>query len=521
MDDLFCSDRSCEFSRGDWQRISELANIGDPPDDPSNAYVKNPAAVALGHRFYFEKDFSGVATWIDQLGRRAPNSRAAAKGDPIRISCATCHNPARAGSDFTSFPGHVSEGAGWYDVNAQQTLNVAHYPLLYWNGRSDSTWAQAAAVMEGDISMNGTRLAIVWMVMDKYRADYEAVFGASPLPVAGKSSEVAARCMVAADACPSDACRVVPVMMMPTCQPRFPLKGKPGEAAFDGMDKEDKKLVTRAYTNIAKAIGAYEWQLYSRNSLFDRWVNEEPGAELPPAAVRGLKLFVGRASCIDCHNTPLFSDRGFHNIGVPQRGTGVPTEIECLRDENGMVNARCDCVNGKKCLPWGFWDGLSRLKPVKAEEDRDDFRRDGPFADNREAGRASYGGYYDLPYSDDLKGTWRTPSLRDVALTPPYMHDGYYKTLEDVVWHYDQGGAALDDQPPTPAPAAADAGAPAAPDGGAADAASAPAGRRGKAVELKPLHLSVQDRADLVEFLKTLTGTPGPANLIAPPPATP
>ena len=74
------------------------------------------------------------------------------------------------------------------------------------------------------------------------------------------------------------------------------------------------------------------------------------------------------------------------------------------------------------------------------------------------------------------RGAWRTPSLRDVATTAPYMHNGFYRTLEDVIWHYDEGGSI---------------------------AASGT-----KAVELRPLYLTPGDRADLVEFLKTLTGAP-------------
>ena len=84
------------------------------------------------------------------------------------------------------------------------------------------------------------------------------------------------------------------------------------------------------------------------------------------------------------------------------------------------------------------------------------------------------------------KGAWRTPSLRDVALTAPYMHDGVYRTLDEVVWHYNQGGFA--------------------PVGG------------DKAPELHPLLLSDRDRADLVAFLQTLTGKPDRPELHLPPP---
>jgi hypothetical protein len=80
-------------------------------------------------------------------------------------------------------------------------------------------------------------------------------------------------------------------------------------------------------------------------------------------------------------------------------------------------------------------------------------------------------------------GAWRTPSLRDVAVTAPYMHDGAYTTLSDVVWHYDQGTAS---------------------EGWGTS-------------ELSPLYLSSQDRADLVAFLGTLTGVAGPPTLVAKP----
>jgi cytochrome c peroxidase len=87
------------------------------------------------------------------------------------------------------------------------------------------------------------------------------------------------------------------------------------------------------------------------------------------------------------------------------------------------------------------------------------------------------------PLAPSLLGAWRTPSLRDVAMTGPYMHDGVFATLADVVWHYDQGGTG----------------------GGLGE------------VEIAPLLLSAEDRADLVSFLQTLSGQPGPAELIAVP----
>jgi cytochrome c peroxidase len=232
--------------------------------------------------------------------------------------------------------------------------------------------------------------------------------------------------------------------------------------------------------NFAKAIAAYEATLISRDSAFDRFAAEGPDSTLiSDAAKRGARLFVGKASCYECHNTPLLSDDQFHNIGVPQVGAAVPTEADCV------AGAVCDCVAGTNCLPWGAWDGLKKLSSNA-------FKRTGAFSDAPTD--TSHQRWYDLAAlvaSKDLsveamKGQWRTPGLRDVALTAPYMHNGLYRTLEEVIWHYDGGGA--------------------------------PSGYAGaRSVRVKPLGLTDQDVSDLVAFLETLNGAPLPASLVTSP----
>ena len=73
-----------------------------------------------------------------------------------------------------------------------------------------------------------------------------------------------------------------------------------------------------------------------------------------------------------------------------------------------------------------------------------------------------------------LKGAFKTPTLRDIELTAPYMRNGMYATLEEVVDHYDRGGDAKDNLSPN----------------------------------MKPLELNAQEKADLVAFMKSLTGKP-------------
>jgi cytochrome c peroxidase len=523
-DDLVCEGPNCEFTKSEWARVQTLANLGDPAPDPSNAFSAptHPAyldAVALGWRLYHDRHFAGPATWLDQLGRGVPSARAKrcelgqTGCDRMLLACSDCHEPAHAGGDFTSRPGHVSEGSGWYDVNGQQVLNAGHYRLMYWNGRSDSLWSQAVAVIESEVSMNGNRLEIVRRVWEQYRTEYNAIFNnlvdprfatlpKYPLPeflerdaLKALLNPLTGECTVTTPGeCPAGCT----AQADGKCWPRFPLRGKQGrmlgcnrgmgepyDDAFDCMAATDIETVNRAFANFGKAIGAYEAVLASDNSSFDKYVNGAHDS-LTPSAVRGLKLFVGRASCIDCHKTALFSDQEFHDIGVPQQGQLVPTVFDCVGD-------RCPCapvpVDGstppatqprwqsQQCLPWGYYNGLARLSTSI-------FRRDRSFSDTFGLPLGPfYTQLYDpttgvdamVPPDARTKGAWRTPSLRDVALTPPYMHDGVYRSLDDVIWHYDQGGTA--------------------------------GGGIHKAPELKPLLLSTQDRQDLVEFLKSLTGT--------------
>src|SRR5262249_32239336 len=137
------------------------------------AALANPV-VNLGWRLYHETALSGPLYNKDSLGNPAPTPRAADACGSVGVSGATCPGPQRFGSDFTSFPRNVANGAGFYDVNGQQTLNAARYTLLYWNGRADALWAQAAQVMESAVSMNGDRLNTFYVVCSKYAAAYAA-----------------------------------------------------------------------------------------------------------------------------------------------------------------------------------------------------------------------------------------------------------------------------------------------------------------------------------------------------------
>jgi cytochrome c peroxidase len=499
VDDLFCSGAGCEWSKEEWARVQTLSNAGDPlglpalPDDQTNRYLADAPddLLALGREFYFDPRFSGVATLSDSIGRPVPYGRAA-KGTGIGIACADCHNPARAGGDFTSQPNTVSIGAGWYDVNGEQTVNAvffadspdfpAGHSRLYWNGRTETLWAQAAQVNESSFSMNGDRQNTFWVILkdDRYRTAYNKIFGTNWDPSQFSTDQI-------------------------------PRHGRPDkfnaalQDAWACMSTENKELVTRAQVNFGKAIEAYERTLLGGASAFDKFVAEGPGSTaISAAAKRGLHLFVGKASCVDCHNGYLLSDGDFHNIGIPQTGDHIPTTDDCPHG-----SARCDCTPGAEtssCLPSGAWsgwkklveDGVAKATTAASRFAATSFTRNSEWSDAQTDPSS-----YCVQIDDSFKGAWRTPSLRDVALTAPYMHDGYYRTLEDVVWHYNNGGTASGTNPYPAADTVvtdlADAGIP----------PCAQTGRpTGRAAQIKPLGLTEEEITDLVEFLKTLNSKP-------------
>ena len=127
----------------------------------------------------------------------------------------------------------------------------------------------------------------------------------------------------------------------------------------------------------------------------------QPVACCGPTKSRGLRLFIGKAQCVSCHNGPLFSDQQFHNTGVPPR--------DAARPDRGRAAAT-------------------------AKVRSDEFNCLGPFSDARPEQCQELR----FMVSDDpaLEGAFKTPGLRGVAGRPPYMHAGQFATLEQVVRHY-------------------------------------------------------------------------------------
>ena len=178
-------------------------------------------------------------------------------------------------------------------------------------------------------------------------------------------------------------------------------------------DADDKAGITRAFVNLGKAIEAYERRLRPGPSRFDRYVAAVlKGAEPAPAdrltveESEGLHVFIDptRGNCIRCHKGPLFTDGLFHNIGIDD-GAGGPSPG--------------DPQQGR---PAGFREML-----------QDPFNCLGPYTD---APGASCHDVRAAGAASNVLGAFKTPTLRNVARTAPYMHTGQYPDLEAVMQHY-------------------------------------------------------------------------------------
>lgn len=192
---------------------------------------------------------------------------------------------------------------------------------------------------------------------------------------------------------------------------------------------------------IGGALAAYERSLVAGGSRFDRWWFGGEGDAVTAEERAGFALFRFRAGCAQCHavgeRDAAFTDQRFHNIGTGRArvaAAAAPVRVE-------LAPGLATSVTPAALATFG----------------------EAPAAD---------GGRMEVSKDPADQWKYRTPSLRNVALTAPYMHDGSLATLEDVVAFYD-GGAGTD-----------------------------PA----KAEWLFPLGLTATEKAALVAFLKTLTG---------------
>ena len=339
-------------------RSLSLSALAPLPADPSNRYGDDTAAARLGHRLFFDTRLSSTGT----------------------VSCATCHLPRQDFQDGRA----LAEGVGMTARRTMPVAGTAHGAWLFWDGRSDSQWSQALGPLESPVEHGGDRTQYAHVVAAEYRAAYEAVFGRLPslggLPAAAGPVPDTARA-----------------------------------AAWARIPASRQEEITRVYANIGKAIAAYERRIAHAPSRFDRYVDAELAGRphtaesaLTPDEVAGLRLFIGKASCVNCHNGPLFTDDHFHNTGVAPSRTALPPDSGRASGVRQALAAEFACTSR--------W---SDAGPDDCAELR-----------------------FAVTEGEELVRAYKTPSLRNVAERAPYMHAGQLATLADVIRHYSDAPAA-------------------------------------------------------------------------------
>lgn len=363
------------------------------PAVPSNRFADDREAAQLGERLFFDQRLSADGS----------------------LSCASCHRPEHYFTDGRK------RGVGVHRVgrNTPTVVGAAHLNWFYWDGRRDSLWSQALVPFESADEMGSSRVAVVRTVGadPDYRALYERTFGRFPEELLNGELPLHAG----------------------------PLGDRALREAWQRLAQEEQQMINAVYANIGKAIAAYERTLEIPPSRFDHYVAaklaDESSAEvlLTDDERKGLALFldVDRTHCLRCHNGPLFTNGGFHNIG-----TGVFTGTEL--DFGRVYGVRSVVMDEFNCL-----SEYSDAAPDQCSK-------------LRFLNRNSH-----VP----LEGAFKVPSLRNLEMTSPYMHDGRFADLEAVIDFYRR---------PL---------------------------EREQGQELPPLSLSDEEARQLVAFLRSLSAT--------------
>lgn len=347
----------------DWEiAMLESMTIGalpPPPASPGNPVADDPLAAQLGHQIFFDTRLSSTGT----------------------VSCASCHQPENFFTDQLPLAIGVSQATR----NTMGLIGAAYSPWFFWDGRKDSLWSQALAPIENPLEHNSSRSQVAHLIVstDRYRHAYETLFGDLP--------DLSDRERFPANA--------------------TPLGSHQQQQSWQSMTDTDQQRVNEIFANTGKALAAYQRKLVPGSAPFDHFVrqlaSEEPVTALSTREQAGLKLFLNKAQCINCHNGPLFTNNAFHNTGIlPPAG-----ELPSPGRSEGLRQAQHDPFN---CL-----GDFSNAPPDQCSELR--FARGG----------------------DELIGAQRTASLRNLAHTAPYMHAGQIETLPEVIEHYNRAEEAI------------------------------------------------------------------------------
>ncbi|MFK7794195.1 MAG: cytochrome-c peroxidase [Gammaproteobacteria bacterium] len=338
-------------------RSLSLSSLPPLPISKSNRFADQPQAQEFGELLFFDQRFSRDG----------------------KSSCASCHQPEKYFTDgLPRITNNTTVGRNTPTVVASGWLR-----WFYWDGRRDSLWSQALIPFEAADEMASSRLAVTRIIAQdkKYRRLYQSIFGELPISLLNKNLPVHAG----------------------------PLGDTDMQDKWYRIPKPIQQQINRVYSNLGKSIAAYERTLSPKPTRFDHYVNQlnnvsKKTIDLTEEEIAGIKLFIDpqKTQCMQCHNGPLLTNGGFHNVGSGK------FQGESL-DFGRMLGLQSVLMDEFNCL-----GSYSDAQPDECTA-------------LRFLNRANH-----IP----LQGAFKTPSLRNVLLTSPYFHDGRFNTLMEVMKFY-------------------------------------------------------------------------------------
>lgn len=325
-----------------------------PPVDKSNAYADSPQAAMLGLELFHDARFSSNQ----------------------KVSCLICHRADMAYCD--ALP--LAKGVGQTPRRSMPVIGVAYNTWFFWDGRKDSLWSQALGPPESPVEHGISRIQCTRLIHKFYKEAYEEVFG--PLPAIS-------------DQWPDNA--------MPSAD------NHEANRAWLAIPERERDAINRVYANFGKAIAAYEMTIRPGPAPFDKYaealIKGDPSSSnvLGLAGIDGLRLFIGKAGCVECHGGPLLTDGGFHDIGIPEHD-GIPADAARGR-ASGIAKVLADEFNCLGKYSDARPEDCKALNSIDRNEER-------------------------------YLRAFKTPTLRNLTDRPPYMHNGRYRTLADAVGHF-------------------------------------------------------------------------------------
>ncbi|NTS75926.1 methylamine utilization protein [Catenovulum sp. SM1970] len=289
-----------------------------------------------------------------------------------QVACASCHQPALF---FTDGEPLATNGLLPTPRHTPSVALLNDADFLFWDGRKDSLWAQALEPLESLLEHGASRTFYLHYIKRNYPETYQAVF----------ADEVS---LAIADELPAQA---------------SPVAYQDWQTNWQQMTDRQQQAVNQVFSNLGKALAAYQNSIKLKPSKFDLYVHSLKGDSdtkiLDEHEINGLKLFISeKTQCTHCHNGAALTNHTFQATAVPKSNNDLGRINAINQLDNDIFNCYGQFSNKDNCFHLDY------------------LKREGI----------------------DLIKAFKVPTLRNIAKTTPYMHKGQFAQLNQVLDYYNK-----------------------------------------------------------------------------------